>query len=79
MGTLHLPGYLIIYILLGHHYVKKVSVHSCIDLDSFYIPGDVPGPKLDLNIFTIKKRRKILNFEFGLSLPTSFLMQSWAG
>ena len=32
---------------LRHHHVKKVIKHSCIDLNSFYVPMDVPGPKLD--------------------------------
>ena len=49
-------------ISLRHLYVKKVIKHSGIDLDSFYIPMDVPGPKLDQDIFTIRKMRKALNF-----------------
>ena len=49
-------------ISLRHHYVKKVVKHSGIDLNSFYIPMEVPGPKLEQYIFTIKKMRKTLNF-----------------
>ena len=49
-------------ISLRHHYLKKVIKKSSLDLSCYYAPMDVPGPKLDQFVFTIKKMRKLLNF-----------------
>ena len=49
-------------ISLRHTYVKKVIKRSSLDLSYYYTPMDIPGPKLEQFVFTIKKMRKLLNF-----------------
>ena len=45
-----------------HYFVKKFVKESSINLETYYVPMDIPDKKLEQYIFTVKKMRKTLNF-----------------